>query len=111
MTESVWIKPEVENRDAQYFGVGLYSRIFAYVAIVLSAQIFRWSLYVAHGFDLGFYQQALAAWVHEGIHATSTYFSGPVLGHNDAWLMIFLAYPAIWLGTGFCFLSKLWVWH
>ncbi|WP_081700563.1 DUF2079 domain-containing protein [Sulfobacillus thermosulfidooxidans] len=106
MTESVWIKPEVENRDAQYFGVGLYNRIFAYVAIVLSAQILRWSLYVAHGFDLGFYQQALAAWVHEGLHATSTYFPGPVLAHNDAWLMIFLAYPATWLGTGFLFFTE-----
>ncbi|WP_053960147.1 DUF2079 domain-containing protein [Sulfobacillus thermosulfidooxidans] len=103
MTESVWIKPEVENRDAQYFSVTLYSRIFAYVAIVLSAQIFRWSLYVAHGFDLGFYQQALAAWVHEGLRAASTYFPGPVLAHNDAWLMILLAYPATWLGTGFLF--------
>lgn len=106
MTDSVWIRPETEYRSEQYFGAAMWSRIFAYVAVVVSAQILRWSLYVSHGFDLGFYQQALAAWVHHGFGAQSTYFPGNVLGHNGAWLMPLIAYPATWLGTGFLFLME-----
>ncbi|MCL4494848.1 MAG: DUF2079 domain-containing protein [Firmicutes bacterium] len=106
MTESVWIRPQTEYRNEEYFGAGMWSRIFAYMALVVSAQILRWSLYVSHGFDLGFYQQALAAWVHNGFRAQSTYFHGGVLAHNGAWLMPVLAYPAAVFGTGFLFVVE-----
>ncbi len=106
MTESIWIRPQTEYRDEQYFGVGMWSRVFAYLAIVVSAQVLRWSLYVSHGFDLGFYQQALAAWVENGFQAQSTYFPGGILQHNGAWLMTLLAYPAAVFGTGFLFVTE-----
>ncbi len=106
MTESVRIRPQTEYRSEEYFGVGMWSRVFAYMALVVSTQILRWSLYVAHGFDLGFYQQALAAWVDNGLGAHSTYFSGGILHHNGAWLMTLLAYPTAVFGTGFLFVAE-----
>lgn len=105
MTDDVWIRPEKEKLG-EALGVGSWTRVFAYAAVVVSAQILRWSLFVAHGFDLGYYQQGMAALVHYGPWARSLYTGRGVLAENSAWLALALAYPATWLGTGFLFLVE-----
>ncbi|MCY0907998.1 MAG: DUF2079 domain-containing protein [Sulfobacillus thermotolerans] len=105
MVEDVWIRPEQEKRGEE-MGLSAWTRILAYAALVVSAQILRWGLFVAHGFDLGYYQQGMAALVHDGLGARSTYTGQAVLAKNHAWLLVVLAYPATWLGTGFLFLVE-----
>ncbi len=105
MTEDVWIRPEKENM-AEETRLPAWTRVFAYTAVVVSAQLLRWSLYVAHGVDLGYYQQALAALARFGPQAISSYTGSSILLHSDAWLLMVLAYPSQIFGTGFLLLTE-----
>jgi uncharacterized membrane protein len=72
-----------------------------YTALAGTFCLVRYHLFIATGWDLGFYQQGLWALASHGPSAMSSWGGYPVLARNAAWLLWPLAYPYRVFGVGF----------
>lgn len=73
----------------------------AFTALLSMFSILRYHLYLAQGWDLGFYEQGLWALYHEGFHAWSSWGQYPVLSRSMAWILWPLSVPYHFFGLGF----------
>lgn len=73
----------------------------AVTALLSMFSILRYHLYLAQGWDLGFYEQGLWALYHEGFHAWSSWGQYPVLSRSMAWILWPLSIPYHFFGLGF----------
>ena len=72
-----------------------------YMALAGTLCLVRYHLFIATGWDLGFYEQGLWALASHGPAALSSWGGYPVLARNAAWILWPLAYPYRVLGVGF----------
>lgn len=73
----------------------------AVTALLSMLCVLRYHLYLAQGWDLGFYEQGLWALYHEGFHAWSSWGQFPVLSRSMAWILWPLSFPYHVFGLGF----------
>lgn len=73
----------------------------AFTALLSMFSVLRYHLYLAQGWDLGFYEQGLWALYHEGFVAWSSWGHYPVLDRSFAWILWGVALPYHFLGLGF----------
>lgn len=95
----------IEERlvDNDRGGISSWRWIIAliFTALLSTLSILRYHLYLAQGWDLGFYEQGLWALYHEGFHAWSSWGQYPVLSRSMAWVLWPLSVPYHFFGLGF----------
>ena len=72
-----------------------------FTAFLTSLSLLRYHLYLATGWDLGFYEQGLWALSTHGPLTVSSWAGYPVLARSGAWILLPLAYPYRLLGPDF----------
>lgn len=73
----------------------------AFTALLTSLSLLRLHLYLATGWDLGFYEQGMSALTLHGPTALSSWAGYPFLARSAAWILWPLAYPYRLLGPDF----------
>lgn len=77
-----------------------------YVVVMTGLSSLRLHLWMATGWDLGFYEQALWALYHQGPAAIATMAGYPVLADSGSLALIVLAPFFVWFGVGFLFVLQ-----
>lgn len=73
----------------------------SFTAILSTLSALRYHLYLAQGWDLGFYEQGLWSLYHHGLFGFSSWGHYPVLSLSVAWVLWPLSVPYHLLGLGF----------
>lgn len=72
-----------------------------FTAVAGTLALVRYHLFIATGWDLGFYEQALWALAAHGPAALSSWGGYPVMARSAAWILWPLSYPYRLFGVGF----------
>lgn len=80
--------------------LGIWTWVLGYTAILTTLSVLRYHLWLATGFDLGMYEQALWLIWHHGLLAPSSYTGHPLLGLQASCMLLPLAVVYHFGGTG-----------
>ena len=96
-----WLLGEIPQDEKSSIASFRWTVALGYVALAGSLCLVRYHLFIATGWDLGFYEQGLWNLASHGPSALSSWGGYPVLARNAAWILWPLAYPYRILGVGF----------
>lgn len=82
-------------------GLGIWTWVLGYTAILSTLSILRYRLWLSTGFDLGLYEQGLWLIMHHGLLAATTYTHQPILARDESWILVALAPLYAVGGVGF----------
>lgn len=86
--------------------LAIWGWVLGYTAVLSSLCALRYHLWLARGYDLGRYEQALWLLAHRGPHAVSTYTGQPVLASLSAYGLAVLAPLYATGGVGLLLVSQ-----
>lgn len=86
--------------------LGAWAWTLGYTAALASLSTLRYYLWLAHGYDLGLYEQGLWLLSHGGVHAVSSYTGEPILARSASYVLLLLAPAYAVLGLPFLFLLQ-----
>lgn len=80
--------------------------VLGYTAVFTALSVIRYQLWIATGWDLGYYEQGMWALYHQGLGAIATMSGYPVLADSASFVLILLSPFFVWFGVGFLFLLQ-----
>lgn len=75
--------------------------VLGYAALFTVLSVLRYQLWIATGWDLGYYEQGMWALYHQGLGAIATMSGYPVLADSASFVLILLSPFFVWFGVGF----------